>query len=244
MTDRTKKIIKISSYIAAAIAVVVLMDRLVMPMYVKLGEEIIMPKVTDLSAEEASRILEQQDFVVIFQDSIYSGEHPEGTVISQNPYASSMVKTGRRIYLTISIGEKPAIMPNLIGKGRENAESYLKTARLRLGRVGYKLSSIVAADAIAEQSYPAGQELKPGTFVDIKISKRQVRNDLPDLRSLSFGDVKQSLEKLGLQVGEIIYEEREDLLRDTVIDQSPKPGTTFRTGDKIDLKVSKLPPEG
>jgi beta-lactam-binding protein with PASTA domain len=243
MSERTKKIIKIASYIAAAIAVVVLMDRLVMPMYVNLGEEIRMPKVTDLTAEEASRILKQQNFEVILQDSIYSGEHPEGTVIAQNPYNSSMVKSGRRVYLTISIGEKPAVMPNLIGKSQRNAESLLKNVRLRLGRVGFKSSSIIPKTAIAEQSYPAGQELKPGTYVGIIISTGQVRNILPDLRSLRFLDVQQSLERLGLQVGEVIYEERDDLLRDTVIDQSPQAGTTFKTGDKIDLKVSKLPPE-
>jgi beta-lactam-binding protein with PASTA domain len=244
MTNRTKKVIKVSGYVLAVIIFIVIMDRVVMPFYVKLGKEIRMPEVTNLSAEEAAQLLKQQGFQVIFQDSIFSAVHPVGTVIAQNPYASAMVKDGRRVYLTISSGEKPAIMPDLIGKSPLNAGYYLKNACLRLGTLGYKSSSLVPAGAVAEQSFPVGQELKPGTLVGIKICTGQVRNILPDLRSLSLSDVQQSLERLGLQVGEITYEEREDFLPKTVIFQSPQPGSPFKTGDKIDLKVSKLPEDG
>jgi beta-lactam-binding protein with PASTA domain len=241
MTDRTKKLIKVAGYVLAVIAVVIIMDRVVMPFYVKLGKEIRMPKVTDLTAGEAAQLLTQQGFEVIFQDSIFSAVHPEGTVIDQNPYASAMVKDGRRVYLTISSGEKPVIMPDLIGKSPRNTELLLKSAGLVLGSKGYKSSSIVPAGAVAEQSFPAGQELKPGTRVGIKISTGHDRNVLPDVRKLSLTDVQQNLEKLGLRLGEVTYEERDDLLPGTVISQTPEPGNTFKNGDIIDLKVSKLP---
>jgi beta-lactam-binding protein with PASTA domain len=241
MTPQSKKYLKIAIYVLLGITLIVIMDRLIMPWYVKLGEEIQMPSVTDLSAEEAEQLLIEQKFEVIFQDSIYSGSHPVGTVIDQNPYASAMVKTGRRVYLTISIGEKPVIMPDLIGKSPRNAELLLKSAGLRLGNTEYKSSSLVPAGAVAEQSYPAGQELKPGTRVAIKVCTGQHLNVIPDLRSLSLKDVELHLEKIGLRIGNITYEERDDILPETIISQSPEAGSTFQTGEHIDLIVSKLP---
>lgn len=243
MTNRTKKLIKIGSYILGVLAVILIMDRVVMPYYVKLGEEIIMPKVTGLVAEEAKQLLESRGFQVIFQDSTYSGIHPEGTVINQNPYDSAMVKTGRRVYLTISIGEKPAMMPDLIGQSLINAELRLKSARLDLGRVGKKTSSTVWEGLVAEQSYPVGQQLKPHTKVDVKISVNQVQNILPSLEGMSLEYVQKHLEGIGLRIGKVTYEENNNLLQNTVISQSPAAGSAFKNGDSVDLVVSKLKPK-
>ena len=47
----------------------ILMDRVIMPLYVKLGDETEMPDVLEMHVDEASQILTSKGFQVLVQDS-------------------------------------------------------------------------------------------------------------------------------------------------------------------------------
>ena len=76
----------------AFILFTLLMDKLIMPLYIKLGDESEMPDVIEMYVNEARDVLTQKGFQVLVQDSMYDANHEEGYVIEQNPYPYATVK--------------------------------------------------------------------------------------------------------------------------------------------------------
>ncbi len=223
------------------VVLLVILDKLVMPFYVKLGDETEMPDVIEMHVDEARSLLENQGFNVFINDSLYDANHPENVVIEQNPYPYARVKEGRRVYLSISIGEKPIIMPNLFSVSPREAELILETNSLKLKNKNYVYSDIYHEGTVIGQSYPQGQVIKPGSGIDITISLGKLREELivPDLIGKSLYEARARLREMQLKIGEIIYEERENILPETILKQSLPAGDTFDAGDTIDLTVSK-----
>jgi len=219
----------------------VIMDKLVMPFVVDLGNERELPDVIEMTLDQATNVLEKEGFNVIIKDSLYDATHPLGTVIEQNPYPYATVKEGRRIYLTISIGDKPIIMPKLIGSSPRDAELTIKSYNLKMGSKSYMPSDIYLEGTVIGQSYPQGQQIKPNTRINITISLGKLKEEktVPSIVGKSLYEAKQSLRMNKLKIGEITYEERENILPETVLKQSLESGKKIEPGDLIDLVVSK-----
>jgi serine/threonine-protein kinase len=239
--NRRSWLFKLIIIFLIVLVIIVVLDNFIMPFYVNLGDEIEMPDVIEMSVDEAKTILTENGFQVFIKDSLYDADHPVGIVIEQNPYPYAMVKEGRRIYLTISIGEKPIIMPKLFGVSPREAELILDTYGLKLYSKSYRPSDMYYEGTVMEQSYPPGQPIKSGTNISITISLGQLKQDMriPDLAGKSLHEARERLKVLKIKIGEINFEERENILPETVLDQSLKPGTIFNTQDVIDLTVSK-----
>ena len=62
-----------------------IMDSLVMPMFVRRGEEFALPDVTSLTTEEARSIVEAMGLELLVAGSKHSPARLEGTVLSQEP---------------------------------------------------------------------------------------------------------------------------------------------------------------
>jgi serine/threonine-protein kinase len=238
---RQSRFYNLSILVFILILLTILMDRLLMPLYVKLGEETEMPDVIEMHVDDARDLLTSRGFKVLVRDSMYDADHSENFVIEQNPYPYATVKEGRRVYLTISIGEKPIVMPNLFGVSPREAELILDSYGLNLNARNYVYSDIYHEGTVIGQSYPQGQEINAGSNIDITISLGKLKEDLivPDLVGKSLHEARQRLRSMELDLGEIEYEERSNILPETVIRQSIPAGNSFDPGQTIDLTVSK-----
>jgi serine/threonine-protein kinase len=219
----------------------VLMDKIVMPLYVQLGDEVDLPDVIEMPINEAQTLLTDQGFQVVIRDSLYDENHPVGIVIEQNPYPYAVVKEGRRVYLTVSIGEKPIIMPNLFGVSPREAELILVTHDLKLRSKNYVYSDRYHEGTVMGQSYPQGQEIKSGSRIDIIISLGQLSVEavVPDLVGKSLHEARERLRAVKLKIAEIEWEERDNILPETIISQSLPAGQNFNPDETIILVVSK-----
>jgi serine/threonine-protein kinase len=219
----------------------IIADQLIMPYYIKLGDEIEMPDVIEMNIDEARKMLTENGFNVLVKDSLYDANHELGTVIEQNPYPYALVKEGRRVYLSISIGEKPILMPNLFGVSPREAELILETYDLVLRARNYVYSDMYHEGTVMGQSYPPGQEIKAGSKINITISLGKLKEEmqLPNLVGKSLYEARERLRKLGVKIGEVSYLERDNILPETILSQSIEPGTTVTAEDMIDLVVSK-----
>ncbi len=219
----------------------VIMDKLVMPFVVDLGNERELPDVIEMTLDQAQNVLQKEGFNVIVKDSLFDANHPLGTVIEQNPYPYATVKEGRRVYLTISIGEKPIIMPKLIGSSPRDAALTIKSYNLIMGSKSYMPSDIYLEGTVIGQSYPQGQQIKPNTRINITISLGKLKEEktVPSLVGKSLYEAKQILKMNKIKIGEITYEERDKILPETVLQQSFDAGKKVEPGDLIDLVVSK-----
>jgi serine/threonine-protein kinase len=246
LRKKTKKIfIKILFIGILFFIFTILMDRLVMPWYVNLGHEIEMPDVIELSVDEASSVLNKHHFSIILADSVFDPNLAKGTIVEQNPYPFAVVKKGRNVYLTVSIGKKPIIMPSLFYKSPRDAELILISYELSLRNKLYEYNDAAVEGVVIGQSYPQGQNIKKGSEVDITISLGpfpKVRV-IPDLVGKSLQSAKMQLESMGVNKILIEYEERDDLVPNTVLKQSLTKGMAVQPEMSIELLVSKISSE-
>lgn len=239
---RSSRLMKVIVILIIFFGLVVLMDRVVMPAYVHLGDEMQMPEVVEMNVGEARDFLEKQGFDVIIADSVYDAYLAKGTVVEQNPLSYSTVKKGRNVYLTVSIGEKPIIMPNLFNKSPRQAELLLQQHGLELDSKFYDYSDISPEGVVIGQSYPQGQKIKKGANISITISLGAMpqRRVIPGLVGQSLGAAKKQLQVLGIEKIQIDYEEKENMLPETVLSQSIPAGEQVGRQDSIRLTVSKI----
>jgi beta-lactam-binding protein with PASTA domain len=228
-------------FLIIIILLTVIMDKIVLPLIVDHGNERELPDVIEMTVDQATNVLEKEGFNVIIKDSLYDANHVLGTVIEQSPYPYATVKDGRRVYLTISIGDKPIIMPKLIGLSPRDAELTIMSYNLQMGSKSYMPSDIYLEGTVIGQSYPQGQQIKPKTKINITISLGKLKDEktVPTLIGKSLFEAKEMLKMNDIKINEITYEERDKILPETVLKQSLEPGDLVEPGTTIDLVVSK-----
>ncbi|HDQ45685.1 MAG TPA: PASTA domain-containing protein [bacterium] len=220
-----------------------LFDWVIMPLYTKRGAELELPDVTEKSFEEAGRLLTSKGFTVVKESKLkFDPVYPAGTVLSQNPLPFSHVKEGRRIYLTLSAGERAVEVPRLIGSSERDAEFRLKREGLTLGEVFYEYSTFFPSGVVSAQSVGEGDTLIEHTSVDITVSIGSIPGKfiVPDVMGKSLDTARKLIRQAGLRVGEITFEETGRFVPETVLNQGPAPKADVARGSEVDLVVSRL----
>lgn len=223
---------------------ILFMDYMVMPLYTKHGEEFELPDVTDKTIQVALETLDGNGFNPIIKDSVYDEHFSPGSVIQQNPLPYSRVKKGRRVYLVVSIGEKPIFVPRLIGLTPQDAEFRLKEENLRLNRTIYEFSDFFPRGVVINQSIPAGEEVEKHKRINITVSLGPAPTSLeiPNLIGKSIQTAEKELDVLGVRIGLIKYSYRPKLVPGTILNQSISAGTNAARVDSINLLVSSDEP--
>lgn len=223
---------------------VVLIDRTIMPYYTRHGAEVEVPDVVEMHVTEADSLLRIHGFRLVVEREQYDWNYPEGTVVNQNPEAFALTKPGRRIYVTLSIGEKLSTMPNLVGKSARDAIFAAQSAGLSLTDdcFGYEYSNYYPEGVVMAQSIPPGTKLRRDTPLHATVSLGTLPHEftVPNLIGQSLDRAKKIILTSGLEIGEIIFVLREDLLPNTVITQFPEPDIKTERGQLVDLVVSAL----
>jgi len=229
------KAVRWSSYVIAGIL-------FIMPWYVRYGDEMELPDIVELSLDDARIRLENDGFQVVIADSVYDRNFPVGTVVEQMPLPFTTVKSGRYVYLKLSIGEKPIVMPNLFYKSPRDAEIALKSLNLPIVNKYYEYSENALDGVVIAQSYPAGQVIKKGTQISVTVSLGPFPKQplIPHMVHKSLRAAKKQLKDLGVKNIKVTYEERNDILPETIFGQSLAKGTLISDETEIELLVSKL----
>ena len=246
--------ISFKEWIAAAIIVlliyiagVVFLDRVIMPYYTRHNSEIEVPEVVELNIKQADSVLAARGFRLVVEREQYDWNYPEGTVINQNPEAFAVTKKGRRVYVTISIGEMLAPMPNLVGKSARDATFAAQSAGLTLTEesFGYEYSHYYPEGVVMAQSIPPGTKIKKDTPIHATVSLGNLPNEfrIPDLVGQTLDRARKIILTSGLEIGEIVYQFKPDLLPNTVISQTPLPNEKTNRGQPVNLVISSLEEE-
>ncbi len=133
-------------------------------------EPVIVPDVVGKPEGDVGVIITGACLVVGTVTRQYSPTVPVGTVVSQTPAAGTLALPPTQVNLVISRGVQPSVMPDVVGKLREQAESAIANAGLALGVVSRDYSAAVAPGRVMAQSPATGTELPPGAVVSIVVS--------------------------------------------------------------------------
>ncbi len=224
--------------------VVVLLDRVVMPTYTRHNVEVEVPDIVEMPLAEAEKTLLESGFTLVVEGEKFDAHYPVGAVIGQNPASLAMTKPGRRVYVTLSSGEQMCIMPNLVGKSERDAVFSAHSSGLSLQDedVGYEYSFYYPQGVIMAQSIPAGTKLAKDTPIHVTSSLGILPTQftIPKLIGHPLEKARKILLTSGLEVGEITFIYRENLLPNTIIEQAPKPQEKAEKGQVVQLVVSTL----
>ena len=235
----------IIGWTATAIVLIVwlfLMDWIVMPIYTHNGQEEELPDITEQPFEYAQEILESKGFKIIKDREKYDSNYPKGMIITQNPEPYAKVKKGRRIYVTVSSGEKSVVVPNLVGSSERDASFILNRSGLILGKVSTVFNEYYPQGVVCEQSIPKDTEAEAKTVLDITVSRGVMpsRFVVPDLIGKNIETAKKLLWEAGLEVGRIENRLEPNLIPGTVILQTVTPRSEVELGRAVGLTISRV----
>lgn len=235
-----KRLILLGTYLIILFLGILVLDRFIMPWYTKHGEALAVPNVIAQRFEDAEELLELQGLKAIKAGEKNNAQLPFGYVVEQNPRPNRLVKMGRRVYLTISSGERKFEMPNLVGLSETNARERLKSYSLLLEDIVYRYSSEEPRDAVMAQSKNPEILVRVGTAIEITVSLGEPTENVivPSLLGRTLDVAKRRLVKAGLVLGKVTYKINDEYIPYSVLFQSLDAGTEAANGDTIDLLVT------
>ena len=247
-----------AAVIVCSIAVVVAV-LIFLAILIKGGEKPVetqMVEVPNLKGIDFDYVPDYDDLEVVMQLEAYSDEYGAGKIINQLPAPGEMVEKGRTIYVTISLGPKPAdkVMPDLSGNSATDAQTQLNDLKLDL--------VITVKDGDYHDTIPAGHVLKTEpeagqtlrkhqkVTVFISLGKEKMLAKMPDfIRGIytQKSDAESKMNSLGFT--NVEWRPVNSLQpENTVVSQSVEPYT--KTGEEIDVATyiiieysNGIPPE-
>ena len=142
------------------------------------SEGVVVPDVVGLTEAEAVSSLEKKGFVVNKTEG-FDQYIKEGSIVSQMPEANAKAPAGTAVTICISKGVENAKVrvPDLIGKGEEEATILLVESGLQVGNVSEVNNEDAALTGlVCYQSYSVGSYVEAGTTIDISISLGPVQS--------------------------------------------------------------------
>ena len=225
-----------------SLALILIFDWFIMPSYVRQDKTLIVTDITGKNLNRALIELETEGYKGVVYDTVYTADVTPQTVVDQYPVAGAKVKPGRTIRLKISRSEKLIIVPNLVGQSRRSVEISLQQIGLRIDTVYTEFNPDYPKGTVAWQFPKSGDHIKKGMGLQITVSQGLPPDffQVPQLFGMSMQNAKDLLTKARLKVGKISYQQNEDLVPYTVLDQSIAPGTVLNQTIQVDLVVSIL----
>ncbi len=245
-TDKTvEKAQKISTgFIIGGVAVLVVVGIVVLGFMLGWfggnSDEIEVPDFVGKTFEEAQQIAEEAGLTIEQGEDVYSPDQEEGYISSQIPTAGSKVSEGKLITVYVSKGKKDGVVPKLVGMDYKEAQDYLETYGFELGIVKTETSTEPENQIIA-QSVAEGTSAEKGTKIDVTVSdgKGKAKVSMPNLIGKTPDEASEIVEKLGLKVGDVTYEETSTTAQNLIFWQSYPEGTELEEGTSVSYKVSK-----
>ena len=237
---------KAALVVLVLVGFVVLIDKLVMPLYISQGNFNVVPDVLKMNYEDASKTLQRAGLKAIKSYHVkYLSGIDSNIVLSQMPEAGMEVKPGRNVYLVVNKREKPSYpMPDLLGRPELDARE--TAARMDITLQNVQVSTVTKPEEngrVLSQSIPAQTMVKSGTSVSIVIGKYEVAAEgmnkvtVPDVLGMSLEQAKQVVADAGLKLGKVTSEYSANLIPNTVISQKPAVNSYVSPDQSVELTI-------
>ncbi len=203
------------------------------------GGNVIVP---DFRGKHTSEVMKMKpnNIEVVTRDQKYDDRQPKGHVIAQYPDPGTLVKPGKQVLLTVSMGLQKVSVPDLVGKSMREVDVALMNSQLILGNSAYVFSDKISPDRIVGQSPLSSEEYGVNKNVDLLISlgKKPETLPLPNLTGVNLDAAKERIKSWGFNVGRVYSKTDSNRAKYQVISTSPSPYSYLRKGEIVNILVS------
>ena len=134
------------------------------------SEMVKVPSVIGKTKSSAKSTLESAGFSVTFEYGDYNDSVAADVVTAQSPSAKKQAAKGSTVTVTLSPGQKPITVPNVVGTSQSHAESALAGAGLKYTYADSQYSDTVPAGNVISQT-KSGETVAAGTTITLTLSK-------------------------------------------------------------------------
>lgn len=134
------------------------------------SEMVKVPSVIGRTKSSAKSTLESAGFSVTFEYGDYNDSVAADVVTAQSPSAKNKAAKGSTVTVTLSPGQKPITVPNVVGASQSHAESALAGAGLKYTYADSQYSDTVPAGNVISQT-KSGETVAAGTTITLTLSK-------------------------------------------------------------------------
>ncbi len=198
------------------------------------------PDLSGMSIDDAAREVKSVKLKLQPSEYAYSDSVEKDSIIDHTPPAGTVVKEGRTIYLTISLGKRDIQAPNVIGMKLEEARSELETLGLQASDVRGEYSDDAPVNTVIFQAPSPGILVARGEGIQLTFSKgpSKMSIEMPDLKGTTLDGALAQIDALGLKVSRINRVYSATASGETVSGQVPLPGLLVKRGSEVIIDLT------
>ena len=178
--------------------------------YTKHDEKVLVPNFIGLHIDDVDKFIKGKELRYVIRDSVFSDEHPLGTVIKQDPKfypndSNNYVKPNRRIYLTIvkqlgEFKEVPDLLKDNNSKAVGKAKLEMAGFKVELEIIDHKDKDKVIDVKYKEKTIEKGTKLLKGSVITLVYGSGAAGEPvkLPNLKGMTVMEAKNQLGLVGL----------------------------------------------
>lgn len=203
------------------------------------------PSVINTQVEDAEARLTEAVLLYAISGKTYSENVPADLILTQSIEGGAVVQQNSVLDLVISGGRETAVVPNVIGTYRDEAERILIEAGF-LCRFEEEYSDAVGIGGVLKQSAEPDSELAAGEVITLTVSMgrdpsktyEETETEVPDFTGMTYQEAMQLAQEKSLL---IVAKEKacsDKFAKDTVMTQLTPAGQKVPGGSTVELTVS------
>lgn len=139
-----------------------------------------------------------------------------------------------------SNSQKTTTVPNIVGMKKADAEKAVKDKGL-IFTVSGKIKSDKPEGTVVQVFPGEGSSIMVGKEVRVLISSATQKVTVPDFTKMDLNTAKESLQKLGLKLGDVTYENSDEVDKGLIKSQTPDPDSDADSNTVVSFVISNGP---
>jgi beta-lactam-binding protein with PASTA domain len=198
---------------------------------------IAVPDLVDMTKQEAENEV-GNDFKILVEDEV-QGKEPVDTIVSQDPENGGRAEKGSTISVTV-VGTQVADVPNVVGQGRDVAQSALQRAGFQVA-VEESESSLDAKGIVTGQDPQGGSSVETGSQVTITVGTGPSTVKVPSVYGNTPDQATGILADYELELGTVSKDYTSEVAEGQIFYQDPAQGESIEPGSSVAVTVSLGP---
>jgi len=134
-------------------------------------KEVSIPRIVGFKQDEALSVLKSADLQTEVAAEKYDEKMPEGAVLAADPAPGRLVKAGRVVRLTLSLGSRWSKVPDVQKMSVDRARALIRTAKLAVGRESAKYHPTIPIGYVITQQPAPSTRLPRNSEIALIVSR-------------------------------------------------------------------------